>query len=467
MNYFELRKIVSKIIPRYSVFIEQQGRQGLVKEKGRKSNYYQFDIEKNKLIKRERLLNLEEMQSFIEVSLRSQSCPMSLNLDIYDSKLCPYRCRYCFADFARASLYSSFFDNTKNMGMRVCNSDFFKKELDDLFKFRGSTKSNLSDIQKAVSMEMPMRLGIRFEDFVRPIETKHRISLEMLNYLADNEYPVMINTKSDLVGDEEYVKALMRNKGQAAVHVTMISCDESFLKGLEPGAPKFSERIKGCKNLSDAGVRVVARIEPFMTFLTDDKAMVDNYIEQIINAGIKYLTFDTYSYSAGGTGVKNNFARLGYDFDRMYEIMSKSQWLGSLLLGKFMDYFRSFGLKCSTFDAGNVPSNDDDICCSVSDWFGREKFCNGNTTNAIRFIASHPNQKTAWGDFEKYVFANNGFLSNVFQDEVKHLWNLQGDTSFAIDWAIGLEPIGNDDDGLIWVYKPGYDFREEMLGMIV
>ena len=58
-------------------------------------------------------------------------------------------------------------------------------------------------------------------------------------------------------------------------------------------------------------------------------------------------------------------------------------------------------------------------------------------------------------------------MSNVFQDEVKHLWNLQGDTSFSIDWATGLEPIGNDRNGLIWIYKPGYDFREEMLGRIV
>ena len=467
MDYFELRKIISKIIPRYSVFLKQQQRQGLVKEKGRKSNYYQFDLEKGKLIKKERLLNLEEMQSFIEVSLRSQACPMSLNLDIYDSKNCPFFCKYCFADYARASLYSSFFDNTKNMGMRVCNPDYFKREIDELFKYRKSTKNNLSDVQKAISMEMPMRLGIRFEDFVRPIETKHRIALAMLNYLADNEYPVMINTKSDLVGDDEYVKALARNKAKAAVHVTMISSDESFLKSMEPGAPKFSERIRGCKNLSDGGIRVIARIEPFMIFLTDDKTMVDNYIEQILNAGIKHLTFDTYSYSAGGTGVKNNFARLGYDFDRMYEIMSKSQWLGSLLLGKFMEYFRSFGLKCSTFDAGNVPMNDDDICCSVSDWFGKEKFCYGNTTSAIRFIVNRPNQKTTWNDFEEYVLSNNGFLSLSFKDEVKHLWNLQGDTSFSIDWATGLEPIGNNENGLIWTYHPGYDSRERMLGKVI
>ena len=96
MDYFELRKIVSKIVPRLSVFLRDENhRKSLIKEKGRKSNYHQFNLESGEMIKRERLLNLEEMQSFIEVSLRSQACPMSLNVDVYDSKRCHYGCRYC------------------------------------------------------------------------------------------------------------------------------------------------------------------------------------------------------------------------------------------------------------------------------------------------------------------------------------------------------------------------------------
>jgi len=466
MNYWELRKIVSKLIPRLSVFIEQKEKQSLVKEKGRKTNYFQFDILKGDLLKKERLLNLEEMKSFIEVSLRSQACPMSLNIDIYDSKMCPYHCKYCFADYARASLYSSFFDNTKGMGMRVCSPDFFKAELDSLFKYRGS-KKELAEVPKAISMEMPIRLGIRFEDFVRPIETKHKVALSMLNYLADNDYPVMVNTKSDLVGDDEYVKAFARNKAGAAVHVTMISSNETFLKNLEPGAPKFKERMRACKNLVDGGIRVVARIEPFMVFLNDEKGMVDDYIDHMVMAGIKHMTFDTYSYSAAGTGVKNNFARMGYDFERMYEVMSKAQWLGSLLLGKYMDYFQQAGIQCSTFDAGNVPINDDNVCCSVSDLFGMGKFCQGNTTSAIRFIAGGEGRKTSWGDFEKHVESHNGFLSPAFKNEVKQLWNLSGDISFSLDHAAGLIPVGQDKDGLLWTFDSSKDFRQEMLEKLI
>ena len=451
------------IIPRASVLEEQRERQSLVKEKGRKSNYYQFNLDEGELIKRERLLNLEEMQSFIEVSLRSQACPMSLNLDVYDSKRCPYACKYCFADYARASLYSSFFDNTKAMGVRVCSPDFFKKELDVLFKHRGSKKEGLADVPKAIAMGMPMRLGIRFEDFVRGVELKHRASLEMLNYLADNDYPVMVNTKSDLVGDDEYVEAFARNKAGSAVHITIISSNEHFLKQIEPGAPTFKERVKACKNLSDAGIRVVARIEPFMTFFNDDKDMMCEYMDEIWAAGVRHMTFDSYSYSAAGMGVKNNFARMGYDFERMYEIMSKAQWLGSLLLGKYMMMFQARGFECSTFDAGNVPINDDDICCSVSDLFGPEKFCYGNTTGVIRFIVQKGGQKVSWSDFESHVNSITGFLSPSIRLEVKKLWNLNGDTSFSLEHAAGLDVVGQDKDGLIWTFRKGYDHREEML----
>lgn len=467
MNYWELRRIVKTLVPRQLVFIEKTVKGKLVKEKGRKSNYFQYNIETGEMDKRERLLNLEEMNSFIEVSLRSQACPMSLNADVYDGKNCPYRCQYCYADYFRASLYSSFFDNTKNMGLRVCSPEYFKPELEELFKLRGSKKETLSDVQRAISLEMPIRLGIRFENFVRGVEDKRRVGYEFLKFLAQNDYPVMINTKSDLLGEEDYLRVLSDNSAKAAVHITMISSDEKILKDLEPSAPTFKERLLSGKKLEEAGVRVVARIEPFMVFVNDSREAVDEYIERLLDANIRHITFDTYSYSAAGVGIKDNFNRRGYDFDRMYEIMSRCQWLGSLLLGKFMEYLRSRGLSCSTFDGGNVPTNDDPICCEVGNWFGIENFCMGNTTSAIRFIASRPGKKTAWKDYEAFVKERGGFLSNKFRAEVYGLWNLTGDNSFSLDWAAGLKLVGRDIDGLVWTYDPKYDFREEFLRRVV
>jgi hypothetical protein len=88
-SYWELRKIVEKLIPRALVLEPiETFREGLIREKGRKTNYRQFDLESKQFEKSERLLNLEEMSSFLEISLRSQACPMSLNMDVWDGLQC-------------------------------------------------------------------------------------------------------------------------------------------------------------------------------------------------------------------------------------------------------------------------------------------------------------------------------------------------------------------------------------------
>lgn len=464
MDYYELRKIVAKLSGRQGVIIRETTK-GSIREKGRKKNYHQFNLKTQEWDKQERLLNTEEVTSFLEVSLRAQACPMPLNLDTYDGLLCGYGCIYCYADAFRSSLYTSFFDNPRSIGIRHCNPDYYKTELDKLFKYRGKSVSNADEKIKAISLDIPMRFGIRFEDFL-PVEANRGISLTMLRYLAENDYPLMINTKSDLVGKDDYVKAMVDNRAGAAVHLTMISSDDSLNKDLEPGAPPFEKRLWACKQLVSAGVRVVARIEPFMVFINDEPEHVKEYIETITEAGIKHVTFDTYSYSAKNPTIRKAFTRKGYDFERMFTLMSDCQWLGSLLLGKFMDLFREQGIKCSTFDMGNVPTNDDHICCNVGDWF-KGGWNLGSIVSMVRFIMDSP-VPVGWNDYYEYVQRNGGFLSQNLEKEVKGLWNLYGNQAYFPDWAPFILPAGIDQHGRRWYYdKNAPDFREEMLEVYI
>lgn len=465
MDYYELRRIASRIIPGMLPFDFPKSRVGAVKEKGRKSNYQQFSLKTGQWEKKERLLNTEEIKSFVEISIRAAACPMPLNVDCYDGLLCGFGCKYCFADAFRASLYTSFFDNSKNMGIRHCNVDMFKAELDKAMKFRGSDPREVKkDIHKAIAMSIPMRFGIRFEDFL-PIERKKGVSLALLRYLADAGYPTMINTKSDLVGEDDYIEALASNPAKAAVHITMISSDSNFLKMIEPGAPSFERRIAAAKRLSDAGIRVVARIEPFMIHLNDSKDQVEEYMERIEEAGIRHLTFDTYSYSANNPGIRRSFEECGIDFQRMFTLMSDSQGVGSLLLSSFMQMFRDRGFSCSSFDMGGVPTNSDPICCEVGDWFNQGDpygFNYGSIVIAARFISQRGKRPTRWIDFENYVNARGGFLSEALYTEVKQLWNVEGNHAYAVNWADGIEPYGRDEDGMVWRKMPT-SFREKTI----
>ncbi len=460
MDYYEVRSKASQKIPRMMQFIPISEERSAVREKGRKSNYHQFSLSDLKWEKNERLLNTEEVNSFLEISIRAQACPMPLNLDVWDGLKCPFGCKYCFADSFRASLYTAFFDNSKSIGLRHCNPTFYKRELDKLMKFRGTDPHKISGHRKALAMEIPMRLGIRFEDFTFA-EARKGISLEMLRYLAENAYPVMINTKSNVVGRDEYVRALADNPAKSAVHITMISSREDFLKKLEPGAPPFARRVSAAKALSDAGVRVVARIEPYLIYQTDSPEDVEQYCSAIWEAGVRHITFDTYSYSARNPGIRANFQKIGVDFDRAFLLGCDSQGLGSILLDTYMDLFRVKGFSCSSFDLGCVPGNDDSICCEVGDWF--TGFNWGSVVGAIRFIRDRGKKPTGWKDFESWVMSQGGFLTPALHNSVHELWNARGNDAYSVAWAQGLEPLGWNEDGLVWTYREDWDFRKELL----
>jgi len=467
MDYWTLRKIVSKLVPRMTQLHSSHRKSEIVQEKGRKKNYSQFNLKLGEWRKQERLLNTEEINSFLEISVRAAACPMPFNMDIWDGLVCPYNCIYCYANAFRASLYTAFFDNSKTMGLRHCNPNYYKVELDKMQKLRSLSmdeKRGLTGINKAFALEIPVRMGIRFEDFLRN-EQKAGVSLQMLEYLRDQSYPVMLNTKSNVVGTDPYVRAMSENKAHAAVHVTVISANNELLKQLEPGAPSYEQRLEGIKNLTSAGVRVVARIEPYLYLLNDDPEYLDKYMNDMWGAGVRNITFDTYSYTAGNQGLRQNFVNVGYDYDRMFTVGCDSQPLGSLLLGKFMELFREFGFSCSTFDLGNSPTNDQSICCEVEDYFeGGWNY--GCTVMAARYICSKEGNSVTWGMFERYVNKHGGFLTEDLKTDVKHLWNLEGNVAYSPRWAAGLTPAGRDEDGIIWK-KENTDYRETLINELL
>ena len=467
-DYWDLRKLVAGVIPRRSQLETLEKQKGLVKEKGRKVNYQEFSFEKDQYEIKQRLLNKEEITSFLEVSLRAAHCPMPLNADVWDGLYCSYGCKYCFADSFRSSLYTSFFDNSKSIGLRSCKPSYFREEMDKLMKVRGK-KIDGPELQKAISLQIPIRLGIRFEDFL-PIEAKSGVSLNFMQYLQEQNYPIMINTKSGLIGTEPYVRALADNKAGAAVHMTMISSDDLLNKRLEPGAPPFLKRIEAAKALTAAGVRVVARIEPLMVFINDTPEDVERWIKEVKGAGIKHITFDTYSFSASSPGVQRQMEVMGYDFKRMFYLMSDSQWLGSLILGEFMKMMKAEGFSSSTFDFGNSPINNMDICCEVEDLYTSKGggFSWGNNIIAARFIQKNTPNPVTWAQYNSFVEERGGWLSESLMNDVRLSWNLIGNPAYFPDWSAGIEPMGMDFEGnMMWVFKPEADFRLELLENLV
>jgi hypothetical protein len=88
VNYWELRAKVAKIVPRMTQLYSSNRKSEIVREKGRKKNYSQFNLRHGEWRKQERLLNTEEINSFLEISVRAAACPMPFNMDIWDGLVC-------------------------------------------------------------------------------------------------------------------------------------------------------------------------------------------------------------------------------------------------------------------------------------------------------------------------------------------------------------------------------------------
>ena len=468
MNYWELRKLLSKILfPRTQYlfdksFLTLSGSD--IREKGRKKGYAQYNILSNRFERR--VLHFKEniIKNFIEVSAHVANCPLPINVDVYDNIRCPFGCIYCFSNRYRASLYTSFYDNFDDVGIRSCSPDYFIPKMEKLLTASERTIYAASPLTKALSMKIPLKIGSRFENLLN-IEKEKKATLSMITFLADHKYPFLINTKSTLIASYPYIKVMSSFKKGTAVQMTMISSDQQILSRLEPHAPSIKKRMEACKRLSDAGITVIARIQPLMFFVNDEKNAVDDHIEMMKENGIRDVTMENMSFGILTPKMKENFYKGGFDIDKVETFTTFSQRIASLLMSKFSSYIREKEINVSSNDFGQTTENSHEfICCGISEKHPWNNLNYGNIFTAIRFIQRR-GKPTSWSDFDSFVQQKGGFLSESIQLQVRNMWNLglyvDKDKARAIDFGAHLLPVGEDDDGLIWKYDKDFDFRKE------
>jgi len=448
-EYSIIHNNLLKITPNIKGFVCSNPNRGLVKEKGRKKHLEVKNLVTGDYERIERKLDKDEYKSFIEISLRAAKCPLPMNLDVWDGLKCPFQCAYCYADYFRASLYTSFFDNSGELGLRAINPDKAINRLDKAIKKTTSVSGIPPDVKKAIDYRIPLRFGIRFEDF-HYAERSKGVSLKIMKYLNDVEYPFMINTKSTILAEEPYINELNE---RTAIHVTLITPDEKKARALEKGAPIPKKRLKAMEEMASV-TTVVARIEPFMVGINSDPDELVEYAGLLKDIGVDRVTWDTYSYSANNTTIANNFQLAGFNWERMFDMTSEWQPLGSVLLEGAMEIFRKEGIKCATFDFGCVPSNDFDICCCVDEFGNYNRY---NILSAARFIIKRK-RPTTFRDFEKWAGEP---LNKEIEEEVKKMWNLGG-TPWDIDYVPGIKAIGIDSDGFLIYEYDGSDYRSKI-----
>jgi len=468
----KLEKIIPKLVPLMEREVEKKGvsrvRHHVRAKRLELFNLFtgQRDILKTPLS--------PEFKSIMEISCRNYNCPYPFNLDTCDSGAC-FGCIYCFAVYTKSSLYTSWFDGNP-WAPRFPSIEHVVKTLREVLSARGveprerkrskkkwcGSITEMSALKKAAAQEIPLRWGNRSESFIYP-EKQKGVAAEALKVLNEFDYPLIINTKSDLVLEEPYFSRICK-LSKVAIQVSIIHCNDSVAKRLEPGAPPSSRRWEVIKTFNEVGVVALPRFEPIMAFINDDDEHLQEYADTAKECGVKFCLMDSYSYTARSDEIRKLFGVKGFDFDRMFWATSEFQILGSYIIEKASYYLKQRGIKTATFNFHTIPYNDDPTCCCLGDYFGN--WYKYNLYVATDEIVSK--KKLSFKEFDEKHYGEE--LAPEIRQRVKDVWNQKIDDPWNPTWCEGVIPIGRDEqNNIIYRFDPkkigeGYENLIKMFG---
>ena len=191
----------------------------------------------------------DDTQSIITFN-NSPDIPFSAGVNPYRG--CEHGCAYCFARPYHEYLGFS-------AGLDFESKILVKENAPELLRAELSRKKW---VPQAVSMSA-------ISDAYQPVERRLQLTRRCLAVLAEFRNPVGIITKNHLVTrDIDYLAELAKYRA-ATVAVSITSLDPELARTLEPRASPPNRRLAAIKELSDAGIPVIAMTAPIIPGLND------------------------------------------------------------------------------------------------------------------------------------------------------------------------------------------------------
>ena len=189
-----------------------------------------------------------------ECTTQMKVCPIPLRYDTYCG--CAHGCKYCFGrnlvEFSRRNCEgkSSFAYIDGNQPEAFAR--WIKKILDsDEYDYNYAEKV-------AIKERIPLKIGTTSDPFP-PMEPVELITYDTLKVLEQYDYPVQILTKNPCILSE-YIEDF--DNPNWSIACSLISTDEKFIRGVEPGAPTPSERLSAIKSMTERGYNVMLKVQP-------------------------------------------------------------------------------------------------------------------------------------------------------------------------------------------------------------
>jgi len=122
-------------------------------------------------------------------------------------------------------------------------------------------------------------------DPYQPSEKKYAITRECLRILAENDWPVVIQTRSPLVLRDIDI---LRKFQDIEAGFSVTTADDSIRKLFEPAAPSIEQRLDALQELKDEGIRTYAMIAPLLPGAESLGEALKHKIDHLIIDRINY-----------------------------------------------------------------------------------------------------------------------------------------------------------------------------------
>ncbi len=98
-------------------------------------------------------------------------------------------------------------------------------------------------------------------DPYQPVEARYGLTRECLRILAENDWPVVVQTRSPLILRDVDILLAAR---ELEAGLTVTTADDEVRKLFEPHAPPIGERLRALEELHRRGIRTYAMIAPML-----------------------------------------------------------------------------------------------------------------------------------------------------------------------------------------------------------
>jgi len=172
----------------------------------------------------------------------SPLCYSVLRVEPYT--VCPFRCTYCYSRWYMKNPTPYIAPRWRAIAM-----------------FRETARR----VRRRGLKPIPFRLSTLVDPFP-PHEELYRASEEVLKTALDLEYPIAVNTKSDLIARDPWRRLLekLMDRGLAVLQISISTLDDGRATLVEPNAPPPSARLRALKEFEGRGYPLVLRLSPFI-----------------------------------------------------------------------------------------------------------------------------------------------------------------------------------------------------------